>query len=35
MSDPYPVANPRSWGTSLTISVIVIVAYLALTVAMA
>jgi hypothetical protein len=31
MSDLYPVANPRPWGASLTISTIVIAAYVALT----
>ena len=30
MSDLYPVANPRPWGASLTLSTIVILAYLAL-----
>lgn len=31
MTDLYPVANPRPWGASLTISSVVIIAYLALT----
>jgi hypothetical protein len=31
MTDLYPVANPRPWGASLTISSAVIIAYLALT----
>lgn len=31
MSDLYPVANPRPWGASLTISTLVIMAYVALT----
>lgn len=30
MSELYPVYNPRPWGASLTISAIVIFAYLAL-----
>lgn len=30
MPDPYPVANPRPWGASLTISIVVILAYMAL-----
>lgn len=30
MSELYPVYNPRPWGASLTISTIVILAYLAL-----
>lgn len=30
MSDLYPVANPRRWGASLTISTVVIIAYLAM-----
>lgn len=35
MSDLYPVANPRPWGASLTISTIVIIAYVAMTIWMA
>jgi hypothetical protein len=35
MSDLYPVANPRPWGASLTISTIVIIAYLAMSLYMA
>jgi len=31
MTDLYPVANPRPWGASLTISSAVIIVYLALT----
>ena len=30
MPEQYPVYNPRPWGASLTISTIVILAYLAL-----
>lgn len=30
MTVTYPVSNPRPWGASLTISSIVILAYLAL-----
>lgn len=30
MSELYPVYNPRPWGASMTISVIVTLAYLAL-----
>jgi hypothetical protein len=35
MTDLYPVANPRPWGASMTISSMVIIAYLALTLSMA
>lgn len=34
MDVTYPVSNPRPWGASLTISTIVILAYLALSVYM-
>ena len=30
MPEVYPVTNPRPWGASLTISMIVIMAYMAL-----
>ena len=30
MPELYPVTNPRPWGASLTISTVVILAYLAL-----
>ena len=30
MSELYPVYNPRPWGASMTISTIIIMAYLAL-----
>lgn len=35
MSDHYPVHDPRPWGASLTISTIVILAYMALSLYMA
>ena len=31
MSELYPVHNPRPWGASMTIALIVILAYLAVT----
>jgi hypothetical protein len=31
MSELYPVHNPRPWGASMTISTVVILAYMALT----
>jgi hypothetical protein len=34
MSELYPVYNPRPWGASMTISVIVILTYLALSIYM-
>ena len=34
MSELYPVHNPRPWGASMTISSIVIIAYLGLSIYM-